>query len=399
MRRHASESSCVIGPMASAMAAGSAGPARDGSPLAARGDGALEMRRACARDRAWSAARGVAARSRCSGRGSFSASPTVACGVAQVDRGAARCRGASSTGAIASARASRFCRVLSKASAHSRLRCAVAEDVREEHVRILAIGLEQQDVGVRILARYFSMPTFMREWMIARKVCASTSGSPPWFSLSTVSRPRARRALASNGTSGLTHNSSVHALVERDRRVQRLVERAVDVVLAVDLHRRKQARAARSTPRSRAKSARGRGPARRRSPTRRCRDWSRRGTACARACRKSLVRPGAANSRARKASIAPLSKTPVGIACASVANDSMHAAMERVAQVLQRRAQRERRAARPGSGRIRANAGRRKISGFSAASAPSSMNSRYICAGEMPFASAAATKPPDDTPT
>ena len=45
------------------------------------------------------------------------------------------------------------------------------------------------------------------------------------------------------------------------------------------------------------------------------------------------------------------------------------------------------------------NAGRRNISGVSAASAPSLMNRRYICAGEMPFASAAATKLPDDTPT
>ena len=56
---------------------------------------------------------------------------------------------------------------------------------------------------------------------------------------------------------------------------------------------------------------------------RRCRDWWRPGTACGASCRKSLVRPGAANRRARKASIAPLSNTPVGTACASVANDSM----------------------------------------------------------------------------
>ena len=45
------------------------------------------------------------------------------------------------------------------------------------------------------------------------------------------------------------------------------------------------------------------------------------------------------------------------------------------------------------------SAGRRNNAGDSAASAPSSMNSRYICAGEMSLASAAATKPPDDTPT
>jgi len=39
--------------------------------------------------------------------------------------------------------------------------------------------------------------------------------------------------------------------------------------------------------------------------------------------RKSLLRPGAAKSRARNASIAVLSNMPVGIAFASVANDSM----------------------------------------------------------------------------
>jgi hypothetical protein len=111
-----------------------------------------------------------------------------------------------------------------------------------------------------------------------------------------------------------------------------------------------------------------------------------------------LVRPGAENNRASSASIAPLSNSPVGIARDSVANDSMTPrwnGSRRYCSVA--------RAARPGSAALqRANsdsAGRRKISGLSAASTPSSMKSRYICAGDSPFASAAATKPPDDTPT
>ena len=179
---------------------------------------------------------------------------------------------------------------------------------------------------------------------------------------------RARR-LASKGTSGLTQSSSVDALVERDRRVQRLVERAVDVVFAVDVHRREQARAARSTPRSRARSARDRDPARRRSPTRRCRDWSRPGTACVRSLRKSLVRPGAANSRDRKSSIARLSNTPVGIACASVANDSItprwngsrrYCSVARAREPRQRRAGGGRTRRMPGAGRSRASAPRRR---------------------------------------
>ena len=89
---------------------------------------------------------------------------------------------------------------------------------------------------------------------------------------------------------------------------------------------------------------------------------------------------------------------PVGTACASVANDSMMPRWKG-----SRRYCIDARSASAGSvAKRRPNspkAGRRKISGFSAASAPSAMNSRYIWAGEMPLASAAATKPPDETPT
>ena len=114
--------------------------------------------------------------------------------------------------------------------------------------------------------------------------------------------------------------------------------------------------------------------------------------------RKSLVRPGAAKSRCRNRSIDRLSNMPVGTACDSVASEPMmprwrgsrsHWSVARTSS--------------DGTSVARCansvSAGRRKISGVSAASAPSSMKSRYICVGEMPFASAAATKLPDDTPT
>ena len=52
--------------------------------------------------------------------------------------------------------------------------------------------------------------------------------------------PRCTAELASNGTSGFTHSSSVNALVQRHRGVQRLVQRTVDIVFTVDDHRRKQ---------------------------------------------------------------------------------------------------------------------------------------------------------------
>ena len=114
--------------------------------------------------------------------------------------------------------------------------------------------------------------------------------------------------------------------------------------------------------------------------------------------RKSLVRPGAANSRCRNRSIDRLSNIPVGTACDSVASDSIMPRRNgsRSACSVARTTSRGRSAARCANSE---KAGRRKISGVNAASAPSSMNRRYICAGEMPFASAAATKPPDETPT
>ena len=88
----------------------------------------------------------------------------------------------------------------------------------------------------------------------------------------------------------------------------------------------------------------------------------------------------------------------VGTACESVASDSITPRRNgsRSACTVARTASNGRSAARRANSE---SAGRRKISGRSAASAPSLMNSRYICAGEIPFASAAATKLPDETPT
>ena len=94
--------------------------------------------------------------------------------------------------------------------AHSRAALPVAEDVGEEHVGVLAVGLEQHDVGVAGTARrYLSMPTCMREWMIARNVCAEHQRQAALVQLVDGQAAAARApALASNGTSGLTHSSS-----------------------------------------------------------------------------------------------------------------------------------------------------------------------------------------------
>ena len=43
---------------------------------------------------------------------------------------------------------------------------------------VFAIRLEQHDIGARTGGGN-SVPTFIREWMIARNVWESTSGKPP----------------------------------------------------------------------------------------------------------------------------------------------------------------------------------------------------------------------------
>ena len=115
--------------------------------------------------------------------------------------------------------------------------------------------------------------------------------------------------------------------------------------------------------------------------------------------RKSLLRPGR-REQSRQKRVDRAVVEHAGRDGLRERRERFHdAAMERVAQVLQRRARRETGQRGKAAAELARTRACRKISGFSAASAPSSMNSRYICAGEMPLASAAATKPPDDTPT
>ena len=116
----------------------------------------------------------------------------------------------------------------------------------------------------------------------------------------------------------------VDAVVERDRCVQRLVERAVDVVLAVDLDRRKQSgQRARRLDRARDGHVvvTGRAERRPRSPVSRF-------VATRKSSRRKLAEIVRATGRREQvasgsASIARLSNRPVGIARASVANDSI----------------------------------------------------------------------------
>ena len=179
-------------------------------------------------------------------------------------RSAMPCR--ASSGASVGARAARLCARRGERERAQPLALRVAEDAGEEHVGVLARRLEQQ----RCRRRGYCARVLLHADLHARvddraeRLRQHERQAAAGSALPRVVRRRARaRRVASNGTSGLTQNSRSTPSSSATRRVQRLVERAVDVVLAVDLDRREQSRAARSTPRSRARSARGRVPARR----------------------------------------------------------------------------------------------------------------------------------------
>jgi hypothetical protein len=105
------------------------------------------------------------------------------------------------------------------------------------------------------------------------------------------------------------------------------------------------------------------------------------------------------NKPPRKPSIDRLSNMPVGTACESVASDSIMPRRKRIAAAPAS----PREAASHGTSAARArnseNAGRRKISGRQRGVGALADEQAIHLRGEMPFASAAATKLPDETPT
>ena len=158
---------------------------------------------------------------------------------------------------------------------------------------------------------------------MARNVCDSTTGRPPWLSLSTVMRPLRVAPLASNGHQRIDAEEQIDAFVERDRRVQRLVERAVDEIFAADPHRRKEARQRRrglDRLRNRNVVAPGRAEGHRRAGVEVGRDEKELAAEAAEIVGAARTRrTGGAGSR----SIDRLSNMPVGTACDSVASDSI----------------------------------------------------------------------------
>jgi hypothetical protein len=78
--------------------------------------------------------------------------------------------------------------------------------------------------------------------MIARNVCDSTTGKPPWDKLLDGRPAAAARAARVERHQRIDAQQEIDAFVESNGRVQRLVERAVDEVLAADVHGRKEAR-------------------------------------------------------------------------------------------------------------------------------------------------------------
>ena len=197
----------------------------------------------------------------------------------------------------------------------------VVEYIGEEHLGIVAPRLEQHHVGVgKIMAVTAHAGPHAGIKTMARNVCDSTVGSPP--STKEMRRPCVCRAAASalNGTSGLMHSRSFVPSRKATRGMQRLDQRAVDIMvppISTGGNRPGSAALA-STARAIGTSSQpgapnGTASAESRSVATR--------NSLRRNLRKSLVRPGAENRPVRYSPILELSKIPVGKACASCQYD------------------------------------------------------------------------------
>jgi hypothetical protein len=206
------------------------------------------------------------------------------------------CR-ASVAPSVAAARAQhrRACLLVGVLGQRAALR--IAEGVGQEHLGVAVVGLEQHDVGVGVAALVALHAQLQREWISERKVWLSTTGRPPSTSAGCApvascparggaARAWRRRAPAGSGTaSGPAPSSST-------RRMQRLLQRAVDVVVVPRSHRREQPRQRGAGLPPPARSAHGPSPGWPKGRPRRCPGRWPPAPACAQ-LRKSLVRPGA----------------------------------------------------------------------------------------------------------
>ena len=118
----------------------------------------------------------------------------------------------------------------------------VAEDVGKEHIGVFAIGLEQKNIGVRILPAVF-LHSYIHPGMDDRPKSLRQHQRQP----AVVDFLDRQPAVSSGGPrverhQGIDAEQQLDVLVERDRRMERLVQRAVDVVFAIDFYRREQAR-------------------------------------------------------------------------------------------------------------------------------------------------------------
>jgi hypothetical protein len=117
----------------------------------------------------------------------------------------------------------------------------VAEDVGEEHVRVLAIRLEQNEVRVRILAAVLLHADLHARMDDRAERLREDHRQAALVQLLDRDPPVLVGAARVEGNQRVDAEEQVHTLVERHRRVKRLVERPVDVVRAADLDGRDQA--------------------------------------------------------------------------------------------------------------------------------------------------------------
>ncbi len=105
-----------------------------------------------------------------------------------------------------------------------------------------ASGSKRTTSAPRYCLRYFEMPTAIREWMMARKVCESTTGQAALDEAAVPSPALLRREARVVGDDRVHADHELRPVVERLGGVQRLLERAVDEVVPVDLDGREEPR-------------------------------------------------------------------------------------------------------------------------------------------------------------
>jgi hypothetical protein len=159
------------------------------------------------------------------------------------------------------------------------LAVGIAEYVGEKHVGIVATGLEQDDVGVLVLDFVLGQAGLHARMDDGAEGLCQHHRQAAVDQLALLEVSFMRRMLRIEGHQRIDAKHQPRAGLERNGRMQRLLQRTIDVPAAVDLDRRIQVRAAPRWPGRRGDRHMVEALARRRRPKSRNRGPSQPGTA------------------------------------------------------------------------------------------------------------------------